>query len=129
MPNFSQLTLGSSGGNLDQDFGFFAPAIVTGHLYIDSNGDGTQQAGEPDLGGVDVVITDVNGNQQVVATDANGDYSATVPPGLTTVNVDETDAQFPLNHLQTEGDDPTSVNALVGVSTSAGIDGLSLIHI
>jgi len=58
-----------------------------------------------------------------VATDVNGDYVASVPPGSTTVDVDETDAQFPLNHLQTEGDDPTTVIAVAGVSTSAGIDG------
>jgi len=123
LPNFSQLTLSAAGGNLDQDFGYFAPATLTGHLYIDSNGDGTQQVGEPDLAGVDVVVTDVNGNQQTVATDVNGDYVASVPPGSTTVDVDETDAQFPLNHLQTEGDDPTTVIAVAGVSTSAGIDG------
>ncbi len=123
LPNFSQLTLSSAGGNLDQDFGYFTPAIITGHLYIDTDGDGNQGAGEPDLVGVDVVITDVNGNQQTVSTDANGDYQASVPPGLTTANVDETDAQFPLNHQQTEGVDPSSVIAIAGSSTDIGIDG------
>ncbi len=123
LPNFSQLTLGATGGNLDQDFGYFLPGEITGQLYIDSNGNGDQDPGEPNLANVDVVITDVNGNQQTVTTDINGEYSANVPPGDTTVDVDETDAQFPLNHLQTEGDDPTLVTAVAGVSTSAGIDG------
>lgn len=123
LPNFSQLTLSAGGGNLDQDFGYFQPATVTGHLYIDTNGDGTQQTGEPDLVGVDVLITDVNGNQQTVTSDANGDYSAQVPAGSVTTNVDETDAQFPLNSLQTEGDDPSTVTAVAGASVSAGIDG------
>lgn len=123
LANFSQLSLAATGGNLDQDFGYFQSGTITGHLYIDSNGDGVQQAGEPDLVGVDVVITDANGNLQTVTSDGNGDYSAQVPPGVATVNVDETDAQFPLNHLQTEGTDPTSVTAVAGASVSAGNDG------
>jgi len=123
LPNFSQLALTTAGGNRDQDFGYFSPAIVSGHLYIDSNGNGTQDAGEPDLVGVDVVITDVNGNQQTVTSDVNGDYVATVPAGNTTADVDETDAQFPLNHDQTEGDDPTTIVAVAGVSTDIGTDG------
>ena len=123
LPNFSQLTLSTAGGNLDQDFGYFVASVVTGHLYIDSNGNGNQDAGEPDLAGVDVIITDANGNQQTVSSDINGDYSASVPPGATTANVDETDAQFPLNHLQTEGTDPTTVTAVAGATVSLGIDG------
>jgi len=123
LPNFSQLTLDATGGNLDQDFGYFLPGQITGQLYIDSNGNGDQDPGEPDLANVDVVITDANGNQQTVTTDINGEYTANVPPGETTVDVDETDAQFPLNHLQTEGDDPTVVTAVAGASVSAGIDG------
>jgi len=123
LPNFSQLTLSTVGGNLDQDFGYFQPGTVTGHLYIDSNGDGVQQATEPDLVGVDVVITDANGFQQVVTTNGDGDYLAQVPPGTTTANVDETDPQFPLNHIQTQGTDPSTVTAVAGASVSAGIDG------
>ena len=45
---------------------------VSGHLYIDTNGNGTQDPGEPNLANVDVVITDVNGGTQTVATDASG---------------------------------------------------------
>jgi hypothetical protein len=124
LPNFSQLTLSTAGGNLDQDFGYYQPGTVTGHLYIDTNGDGTQQPGEPDLVGVDVVITDANGDIQIVATDSNGDYSALVPVGDVTTNVDETDPQFPLNHLQTEGTDPTTVTLVTpGGTVDAGIDG------
>ena len=123
LPNFSQLTLAASGGNLDQDFGYFQPGTVFGHLYIDTDGDGTQDPGEPDLALVDVVITDSNGNQQVVTTDLSGNYTAQVPPGLTTTNVDETDPQFPLDFIQTEGTDPSSVTAVAGASTDAGNDG------
>jgi len=124
LPNFSQLSLGTAGGNLDQDFGYFQSGTVTGHLYIDSNGNGTQDLDEPNLIGVDVVITDSAGNIQTITSDLNGDYSAEVPVGDVTVNVDETDPQFPLNHLQTEGDDPTNVTLLVaGGTVDAGIDG------
>ncbi|MFT6098130.1 MAG: protocatechuate 3,4-dioxygenase beta subunit, partial [Arenicella sp.] len=124
LPNFSQLTLSTAGGNLDQDFGYYQPGTVIGHLYIDTNGDGTQQPGEPDLVGVDVVITDSNGDIQIVATDSNGDYSALVPVGDVTTNVDETDPQFPLNYLQTDGADPTTVTLVApGGTVDAGIDG------
>ncbi len=123
LPNFSQLTLTAAGGNLDQDFGYFTPALINGHLYFDTNGDGDQDVGEPDLVNIDVIITDVNGNQQVVATDTDGNYVAQVPPGLTTVNVDNTDPQFPLNVTQTEGTDPSTVTAISGNNEFAGNDG------
>lgn len=126
LPNFAQLSLSSAGGNLDQDFGYFQPGLVTGHLYIDSNGDGTQQVGEPDLAGVDVVVTDDNGNQTVVATDIDGNYSASVAPGTNVVvDIDETDPQFPANHTQTEGTDPSVVTVVAGGSVNAGEDGFA----
>lgn len=121
--SISSVTLNAGGGNLDQDFGYMTPATVTGHLYIDTNGNGTQDGSEPDLANVDVLIIDSNGSPQIVSTDANGDYSATVPPGSTSANVDETDPQYPTGFVQTEGTDPTSVTAVAGSSTSIGIDG------
>jgi len=123
LPNFSQLTLAADGGNLDQDFGYSSLGSVSGHLYIDTNGDGVQGPGEPDLVGVDVIITDSNGVQQTVTSDSNGNYSANVPAGNTVVDVDETDPQYPLNHIQTEGSDPTSVTVIAGSNADAGIDG------
>ena len=123
LPNFSQLTLSTAGGNLSQDFGYFQPGTVTGHLYIDTNGDGVQQGSEPNLVAVDVIITDSNGNQQTVTSDGSGNYVAQVPPGTTSVDVDENDAQFPLNHIQTEGTDPTVVTVTAGANSSAGNDG------
>ena len=43
-------------------------STVTGHLYFDTNGNGTQNAGEPNLANVSIVITDVNGAVQTVST-------------------------------------------------------------
>ncbi|WP_293674768.1 SdrD B-like domain-containing protein [Thiolapillus sp.] len=99
------------------------PGTVTGHLFIDTNGNGNQDAGEPNLPNVDVVITDSTGATQTVSTDASGNYSATVPAGSTTVNVDETDPDFPANHTQTAGADPTTVTVPAGSTADAGNDG------
>src|SRR4029453_6702700 len=74
--------------------GYFVPATVTGHLYVDTNGNGTQDAGEPNLANVDVVITKSTGGTVTVSTGANGNWTASVPPGSTTANVDESDPQF-----------------------------------
>ncbi|WP_345008188.1 hypothetical protein, partial [Snuella lapsa] len=60
---------------------------VSGHLYIDTNGNGVQDPGEPDLSNVDVVVTDAYGGTQTVTTDANGDWAATVPAGATVADV------------------------------------------
>ncbi|HAX77762.1 MAG TPA: hypothetical protein DCY88_18470, partial [Cyanobacteria bacterium UBA11372] len=57
--------------------GYFKPATVTGHVYLDTDGDGTQDAGEPNLPNINVLITDANGNTRTVVTNANGDWTAT----------------------------------------------------
>jgi len=113
-----------TGINVDAgDNGYYQPASVSGHLYIDENGNGVQDAGEADLAGVDVKITDDNGVTQTVTTDANGDYTASVPPGATIIDVDENDPQYPSGFIQTEGNDPTIVTAVTGQDTDAGNDG------
>ncbi len=89
---------------------------VVGHLYEDLNGNGTQDPGEPNLGGVEVVITDSIGVQTTVQTDGNGDYRATaIRPG--TVTVDINDADLPAGFIQTEGNDPTT-----NVTVNADVD-------
>jgi len=79
------------------------------------------------LAGVDVKVTDSNGAVQTVVTDASGNWTATVPPGSTSANVDETDQQFtavvPVGWTRIEGTDPTTVTAVAGGSVSAGNDG------
>ncbi len=112
--------------DLSLDAGYYQPATVSGHLYIDVNGSGVQDDGEPDLAGVDVIVTDVHGNERTVTTNANGDWTATVPPGETTADVDETDPDYPAGYTHTEGDDPTTVIAASGENTFAGNDGYFL---
>lgn len=113
----------TNNGGID---GFYQSATMTGHLYIDTNGDGNQDVGEPNLANVNVLITDVNSNVQTVTTDSNGDWTAIVPPGSTIPNIDESDPEYPTGYTQTEGTDPTNVLAVAGTSTSAGNDGFFL---
>jgi len=83
-----------------------------------------QDPGEPNLEGIDVVVTDGNGDMQTVTTDENGDWIASVPPGPTSADVDET--TLPDEVEQTEGDDPSNVTAIAGDTVDAGIDGYSI---
>ncbi len=117
-------TAGST--TVDQDFVEERSGTVNGHLYIDIDGNGTQDGSDPNLAGVDVTITDSNGNVQTVTTDSSGNWSAIVAPGSTSADVDETDPEYPSGYTQTEGDDPTSVTAVVDANTFAGNDGYSL---
>ncbi|WP_281848080.1 SdrD B-like domain-containing protein, partial [Olleya namhaensis] len=57
----------------------------------DTNNNGVQDAGEEGIAGVDVVITDVDGNETTVTTVTDGTWTATdLPLGDTVVDVDET---------------------------------------
>ena len=85
---------------------------IVGHVYNDLNGNGIQDAGEPDLEGVEILVTDVNGDTQIVITDENGNYSVSVPAGDTIIDIDET--TLPAGAIQTEGTDPTTVTAIAG---------------
>ncbi len=93
-----------SGGNL------------TGHLYNDLNGNGTQDVGEPDLANVDVNVTDSLGYTQTGTTGVDGNYSlAGLPVGNATVDIDE--STLPAGANQTEGNDPTIVTIVIGNNT------------
>ncbi|MBW7884061.1 MAG: DUF11 domain-containing protein, partial [Caldilineaceae bacterium] len=100
--------------------GYQAQAILTGVVYQDTNGNGTQDPGEPGLPGITMVITDSLGATQTQLTDANGIYTATVPTGSTTVDVDN--STLPAGMVQTGGVDPSPVNVAPGLN-DAGSDG------
>ena len=124
--NSTVLTTGSTFNDVINDCLLGTCGTVSGQLYLDTNGNGIQDAGELGLADVDVVITDSEGNVQTVTTDANGGWVAIVPPGTTTTDVDETDPDFPVGSVQTQGDDPTSVTAVANMTISGGIDGYQL---
>ncbi|NEP74540.1 MAG: hypothetical protein F6K29_23235, partial [Okeania sp. SIO2G5] len=121
--NLIGVTLPGDVDSTGNDFVDELAGTVSGHLYLDTDGDGVQDEGEPDLENVDVVVTDSNGDTQTVTTNSDGDWSATVAPGETTADVDENDPQYPTGFTQTEGDDPTTVTAVAGTDVDAGNDG------
>lgn len=84
--------------NEDVDAGYVQPAEISDFVWEDENGDGLQDAGEPGLAGVDIMITDdlgggvtdLDGNPVIMTTsDAAGLYEfLLLPPGnyILTVN-------------------------------------------
>ncbi|MEE4271900.1 MAG: C25 family cysteine peptidase [Thermoanaerobaculales bacterium] len=98
-------------------------AQLSGRVFLDSDGDGVQDPDEPGLPNVDVVITDSQGNQQVVNTDAGGNYAAVVPDGDTIIDVDETDPDLPAGSSLSSGNDPQTITASAGTPITAGAVG------
>ena len=77
-PNSRSFTLAADDDLLHADFGY-PPAGASGSIgdlvYLDSDGDGVQSAGEPGLAGVTLNLLDGGGNVIAsMATDANGNY-------------------------------------------------------
>ena len=90
---------------------------VSGVVFNDLDGNGTRDAGEPGLAGVDVQV-----NGAVVTTDGTGVYTATgVPAGTATVAV--VNATLPSGWTQTAGTDPSTVTVTAGATADAGVDG------
>jgi hypothetical protein len=100
-----QVTLGPE-DVLYADFGFNngPTGSIGDHIWLDGDGDGVQDAGEPGI--PDVTVNLVNGSGIIIATtttDANGDYLfAGVPTGTYTVVV--TDVNNVLAGLPQTGD-------------------------
>jgi hypothetical protein len=84
------------------------------------NNNGEQDPGEPTIEGVDVVITDSEGNTLTLTTDAAGMYMAEVPIGNTVIDIDE--STLASGFEQTVGTDPTTVNDPYG-GTASDLDG------
>ncbi|MEZ5536233.1 MAG: SdrD B-like domain-containing protein [Thiolinea sp.] len=79
-----------SGDNLTRLDAGIQPATISGSVIVDNNANGTQDAEDTvQLPGVTVTITgtDVFGNDvtETVVTDADGNYTASLPPGTYTV--------------------------------------------
>jgi uncharacterized repeat protein (TIGR01451 family) len=86
-------------------------ATINGHVFLDLDGDGAQDPGEPDLANVTVNVTDRTGVVQAAVTDANGNYSVIVPSGAgnTTVDIDDADSDIPAGATRTGGPDPVNL--------------------
>jgi len=93
-------------------------AYLSGHLYNDLNGNGSQDASDTNLSSVDIVITDAAGTVHVVTTNTNGDYLLIgLSDGDAVVDINESDPDFPAGSVQTEGTDPTTVTIVPGANT------------
>ena len=83
------LAAGQNVGN--QNAGVWAPGGLSGHVFLDQNGDGVQQPGDANQAGVTVQLLDASGTPisgQVTTTDANGAYSFSgLMPALYAVKV------------------------------------------
>jgi len=80
-------------------------ATLIGVVYYDNNNNFMQDADEPGLEGVPVNVTQSDGTVLALVTDENGQYATPIMPGLTQVDVDNTDPQI-VDATQTEGMDP-----------------------
>jgi len=77
--------------NLSQNFGFAPPSVsdIGATIYLDEDGDGTQDSNEPGIEGVTVSLLAENGTEIATSvTDSNGKYLLEdLPPGTYTVVV------------------------------------------
>jgi len=119
-PTTITAVLGSTVSDVDGYTATTAIGNIHGTVYEDSNGDGTQDPGEPALSGVTVEITDSIGNTQTVMTDENGTYMVTVPAGDVNITIDK--STLPTGSTQTEGTNPTTVTVPVN-GTATDTDG------
>ncbi|MGO1751283.1 MAG: SdrD B-like domain-containing protein [Psychroflexus sp.] len=85
---------------------------LTGKIYRDVNGNGTEDVGEPGIENVSVIFVDSNGNGQTVQSDANGNWTEEVIAGNTLILIDNT--SLPSGALLTEGTEPSTINVISG---------------
>ncbi|MFT7512564.1 MAG: protocatechuate 3,4-dioxygenase beta subunit, partial [Candidatus Omnitrophota bacterium] len=100
--------------------GFQVQGTLSGVVYVDTDGNGVQDPGEPGISNVDMIIVNSLGVTSIVVTATDGTWSLNVPDGDTVVTVDST--TVPPEHTQTGGDNPTTVTVPVGgdVTTEDG---------
>lgn len=126
-------------------FGEVQGATLSGHVCVDSNGNGICEAGEPGIAGVEITLSGTTSEGQnvcdvlpscTVITDANGEYSLTVPPsnddGYTLTQQDNNSS--PLNAFKdgneaagtlggTPNNNPAGSDSISGVIVAPGDDG------
>ncbi len=94
---------------------------VEGRVYLDQNGNGIFDAGDTPYANVDVIITASNGAVFTVTTDSNGEFGQDVPPGETTVDVDDSDPDLPGGVILTDNSQGNGEDASVVTVPSGGV--------
>ncbi|MCC5875068.1 MAG: DUF11 domain-containing protein [Candidatus Sumerlaeia bacterium] len=106
------------------DVGFQQQGELSGIIFLDINGNGIQDDGEPGLEDITVTITDQFGNVQTVLTDGEGSYLFSVATGDVTIEVDTNDPELPGGAVLTTGGNNTQiVNVDAGEETEASAIG------
>ncbi len=96
--------------------GFQPPTVINGHVFLDNNGDGTENGTDAGISGLTVVLTPAGGGAPItVTTNGTGDYSTPATAG-TTYSVQVTG---PAGDVLTTANNPQTVIAVGGVTTSA----------
>jgi hypothetical protein len=107
-------TESGAGGTASASTTVVQTGTLTGHVFRDDNGDGIQNAGEPNISGAVVIVTTSIGGTLTTSTDVNGDYSLIVPVGATTVDVTD-----PAGYTLMTANDPQTVNVIAtGTATT-----------
>lgn len=119
--NQSSFALAAGEANRVQDFGYVGSSGLEGTVWVDSNGNGVIDAGEPRI--PNLTVTVVDGAGVVIATlvtNEKGEYSiAGLPAGKYTVRLDLDDPDFPQKHrnvFDPDGDNDSSTTAILGVN-------------
>ncbi|MGF1571720.1 MAG: hypothetical protein ACFCU1_01465 [Sumerlaeia bacterium] len=95
-----------------------APGRVSGNVFRDDNGNGTQDVGEPNLGDVTVNIILDNGISYEIKTRADGTYAVDVPAGNgIELVVDSADPDLPQPSVNTTSNATQVVNVLANTTT------------
>jgi|GEM_PF-7011716 len=121
--NPADIVVTSTGGTFSgRDFGNFQKISISGQAFIDMNGNGSRDAGDPNLQGRTVFL-DTNSSgafdngEPFTATDAQGNYSFTnLGPGTYKVRI-----VVPAGSLQTTGN-PADITAVSGTNVDGNIN-------
>ncbi|MDH5422572.1 MAG: carboxypeptidase regulatory-like domain-containing protein, partial [Acidimicrobiia bacterium] len=98
------------GSQVDLDAGVYVPVSVGDLVYIDLNGDGVRDVGEPGFGGIVVTATNTSsGTVFTTTSDSTGAYSFSLPPGNYDIAVAE-----PVGTSVTTANDPTNLTLVSG---------------
>ena len=129
---FSNSTSSSADGNSgslninDDDDSNCNTGNISGVVYLDSNLNGQQDAGEVGAKDIEVQVTDEEENVVTVKTDDNGEYQVTnILEGTVSVLV-KTETLPDGGTLVTPNDNPTEVVVEANEETDAGKDGYTL---
>ena len=125
VPTITGATTGAAGSDTPTyDFGFVPPASLGDRVWIDSNRNGVQDAGELGASGVTVTLYDGNGNPlRSTTTDGNGNYLFTgLTPGVPySVGFSNLPAGYVFSPADAGGDDTVDSDANPATGRTAPI--------